>query len=73
MSPWGVGGLINPCEVLLPQKELLQKCKVLISVGCENSIPGKRENLQDADIVEERDRDNGRKNKRTKKNGACSI
>lgn len=24
MSPWGVGGLINPCKVLPPQKELQQ-------------------------------------------------
>lgn len=63
ISPWGVGGLINPCKVLPPQKVLQQKCKVLISVGWKNSTPGKRGNLQDTDVVEERDRDNGWKNK----------
>lgn len=51
MPPWGVGGLMNPCKVLSPQKELQQKCKGLISVGLKNSIAGRRGNLQDAVTV----------------------
>lgn len=75
MSPCGVGGLINPCKVLPPQEELLQQGKVLISVEWKNSTAGKRGSLQDADTVEERDGDSGRKKteKAKKESGICSI
>lgn len=61
----GLGSLINPCKVLLPEEVLLQQCRFLISLEQKNSTPGRRGSLQDADTVRERDGVNGRKTRRS--------